>query len=291
MSLAITLVSAASAQPFTCKTDLDGMHSGGDYRFSYESWVWEDGEYHKLCHCVRNESNRELYVEWEGADVNGFVRPGQTNHAVFSYESPRFAVQNQSLWYGGQPSEILAPTYYYDYTVATDPDRPVANHINDRPEVSVEARTSVPMSELSSFSDRQEMIDFVGEYPGYLDDFYMVFTSLIEDRAAGTISFECQYEILGRSWSSEYSLSFDSDELNEIMFGGESLIIVSGAVQNEFESNVEIRPLSSGFAIRVSNTFDVDEGQEFATHSARLQIESLSGFVAASLPVQYYWPD
>lgn len=98
-----------------CPVDLDGKLSVGGYRFQFQSWsdvapqrqTQQSGPpLHFICHCVRSDNNRALFVSWKGTDLVGFAEANSPLYSYRKYPHNDFRSYPAELWYGARPSRL-----------------------------------------------------------------------------------------------------------------------------------------------------------------------------------------
>lgn len=273
----VFLGSSAYAQSFDCG-QMDSNISTGSYEFSYKSWSWPHDGRHRLCHCVRNSSNRGLFAEWETTSLKGFVRPGGSSYVMTTHGEPKFTSSKNNLWYGARPTSVEADTLSYDESIVLS-----AGSYDPLETISL---TSAPLSQANKFQNLGQMREAVESYPEILEDVAMEFTSSV-DPETGLVEHRCAYQVSGEHWDSAYLIGFKDITMNRIMFGHDEPILIKGGFPSGIEETDE-RSVSVGrssFAFEATSEGSLSE--EPVTNTS-LIFYAPTGFAIAEMPVQFY---
>lgn len=268
------------AQNFACPKMNDKV-STGDIRFEYKSWSWKHDQSFRLCHCVRNNSNRGLFVEWQGTSLRGFVKPGGYSYVMIQRPNEKFKTVKSDLWYGARPSKISVNTMVYDSTVVV-------------PKLESSSKMSAPISVLGTVrvSSEGALRQMVAQNPDILQDVKMNFASSV-DPSTGKTTISCSYAVEashrgGLGWGrSSYLIAFSDPMLNLAMFGTKGPVaIVNGRPRNFVPSNTRKADVGrSGFSfVSVVST----KSSKPIVKSALLRFLSPEGIPVAQMPVRYH---
>jgi len=156
IALTLGVVGPAAAQ---CRyTGSEACHINiSPYNFTCQSWVREYSETditsYRFLRRVCNNHDQELWVDWKGAGLKGFIKPRNEGSIHFSGPSNENTRAECELWYGRKPRKIR-PT-----TVLRPDEARASDHCSHHQHL-VQSVGGVPLAE--AFTDRRVMRNLLG---------------------------------------------------------------------------------------------------------------------------------
>ena len=92
-----------------CPPGLEGKFNASRYTFEFQSWSWRtstEPNTRFICHCVRNEAELPLWMEWENTGLSGMVKVGTPSYARRAIAHDAVRHIPSKFWYGPQPQQI-----------------------------------------------------------------------------------------------------------------------------------------------------------------------------------------
>jgi hypothetical protein len=279
----------AYAQTWKCPDDMPHEKNSGQYSFKFNSWKLKTEHYagrFSICHCIKNTSNINFFVDWEGTSTTGTAIAGMDTFTIESFDAEKFKTEKNDIWFGASPERVTdVDTYVFDPTIVAQDESPSFY----RSETSVGAI----VNNLSLMQDKADLAAASAD-SSLVDTLAMTFEAQL-NRDTGKVDYSCVYTVRPGSptrWDSSYFVGFDNPDLNQIMFGGEGPIAYSRQVFYGFTATenrkLEASTLEDGTLVIEIQATMVEAPSSSLMTSSKFQIASESGLVAASMPVSFW---